>query len=648
MGKKNQHSQKALPAIILLMVASIYSCASIGTPDGGMYDETPPVVVRTTPLPYAVNSKEKKITIEFDEYIKLENPNEKVIVSPMQLEAPEIKVSGKKVVVELMDTLKPNTTYTIDFADAIVDNNEGNPLGDFAFAFSTGEAVDTMQVSGTVLDASNLEPVKGILVGLYSNLEDSAFTKLPLERVARTDSRGRFVIRGIAADKDYRIYALQDVNQSSTFDQKSEMIAFTDRLIRPTCEPALRPDTLWIDTLTIDTIRQIPYTRFMPDDIVLRAFKETPVTQYMVKNERLLPTKFSFYFSVPADTLPTVEGLNFNATDAFIIEHTAHNDTVHYWIKDSLVYNLDTLALRVSYLYTDTLAQLVPRTDTLEMAAKTNREKLQKEAEKKLEDWKKDLKKKLKRGDVAEGDTLPPIEFLKIKLNPTSTLDLDKNLTLSFDEPLVKFDTAAIRLEHKVDSLWEPIPYIIEKDELTQRDFTFYAEWRPEQEYRLTADSLAFIGLYGKWSNKLEQNLKVASLDDYSALFLHINGADASAVVQLLDSKDAPVKEARVENGRADLYFLKPGTYYLRLFNDRNGNGVWNTGLYADKLQPEEVFYFTQPLELKARWEIEQDWDLNTVPAEKQKPEAITKQKPEAEKQTARSRNIERLKKLGR
>ena len=172
-----------------------------------------------------------------------------------QLEQPEIKASGRKVVVGLVDSLRPNTTYTIDFADAIVDNNEGNPLGNYAFTFSTGTTIDTMEVSGTVLSASDLEPVKNIQVGLHSDLSDSAFMKKPFDRVSRTDSRGHFSIRGIAPGK-YRIYALMDGNQNYLFDSKTEMIAFSDSIIIPAMEDAMRQDTIWKDSLTIDTIKK--------------------------------------------------------------------------------------------------------------------------------------------------------------------------------------------------------------------------------------------------------------------------------------------------------------------------------------------------------------------------------------------------------
>lgn len=157
------------------------ACANIGTPDGGPYDETPPKIVNTSPKYASTNSRTSKVVLEFDENVKLENAAEKVVVSPPQQEQPEISASGKKITVTLLDTLRANTTYTIDFADAIEDNNEGNPMGDYAFTFSTGEKIDTFQVSGNVLDASNLEPIKGILVGLYSvdslaGAADSAFS----------------------------------------------------------------------------------------------------------------------------------------------------------------------------------------------------------------------------------------------------------------------------------------------------------------------------------------------------------------------------------------------------------------------------------------------------------------------------------------
>ena len=548
----NRHK---LPALLMLMIV-VYSCASMGNPDGGPYDEEPPKFVRSTPKPFAINSKEKKVTIEFDEFIKLEKAAEKVVVSPPQLEQPEIKASGRKVVVGLVDSLRPNTTYTIDFADAIVDNNEGNPLGNYAFTFSTGTTIDTMEVSGTVLSASDLEPVKNIQVGLHSDLSDSAFMKKPFDRVSRTDSRGHFSIRGIAPGK-YRIYALMDGNQNYLFDSKTEMIAFSDSIIIPAMEDAMRQDTIWKDSLTIDTIKSVGYTRFLPDDIILRAFKEENDRQYLTRSERDKENHFVLTFSARADTLPTLKGLNFDERDAFIIEKTDRNDSICYWIKDSLIYQMDTLEIQMDYLATDTLDRLVPQTDTLFLANKLTRAEREKLEAKAAEEKEKERKKKEKKGEKIEPE---PTKFLTLNVDAPSAFDLDRNVYLSFDEPVASIDTAAIHMEIKKDSLWEEIPFLFVSDSVLPRKYEILAEWEPEKEYQLSIDSMAFKGVYGLHTNKVKQTMKVKKLNEYGTILLNITGADSTAVVELLDGSGKVLRQQRITpQNTADFYYLNPG-----------------------------------------------------------------------------------------
>ena len=637
----NRHK---LPALLMLMIV-VYSCASMGNPDGGPYDEEPPKFVRSTPKPFAINSKEKKVTIEFDEFIKLEKAAEKVVVSPPQLEQPEIKASGRKVVVGLVDSLRPNTTYTIDFADAIVDNNEGNPLGNYAFTFSTGTTIDTMEVSGTVLSASDLEPVKNIQVGLHSDLSDSAFMKKPFDRVSRTDSRGHFSIRGIAPGK-YRIYALMDGNQNYLFDSKTEMIAFSDSIIIPAMEDAMRQDTIWKDSLTIDTIKSVGYTRFLPDDIILRAFKEENDRQYLTRSERDKENHFVLTFSARADTLPTLKGLNFDERDAFIIEKTDRNDSICYWIKDSLIYQMDTLEIQMDYLATDTLDRLVPQTDTLFLANKLTRAEREKLEAKAAEEKEKERKKKEKKGEKIEPE---PTKFLTLNVDAPSAFDLDRNVYLSFYEPVASIDTAAIHMEIKKDSLWEEIPFLFVSDSVLPRKYEILAEWEPEKEYQLSIDSMAFKGVYGLHTNKVKQTMKVKKLNEYGTILLNITGADSTAVVELLDGSGKVLRQQRITpQNTADFYYLNPGTkFYIRLFNDRNGNGVWDTGKYSEHLQPEEVYYFPKVWEMKANFDFEENWNINAVPVEKQKLDEIKKQKPEETKKI-QDRNKERARKLGR
>lgn len=636
---------KPIPKYIAVLIAivGLYACASVGSPDGGEYDEDPPKFIRSTPVPNATNNAKKKISIEFDEFIKLEKASEKVIISPPQLESPEVKASGKKVIVQFLDSLKANTTYTIDFGDAIVDNNEGNPLGQYAFAFSTGDVIDTMAVSGTVLNAENLEPIKGIQVGLHQNLNDSAFTTLPFDRISRTDSRGRFTIRGVAPGK-YRIYALMDGNQNYLFDSKTETIAWNDSLVVPSMEGAVRQDTVWNDkdTTKIDTILTVNYTRFLPDDIILRAFKEENNLQYLMKTERPKTTQFSIYFSARQDTLPKLRGLDFDDSQ-LIVENNSRNDSILYWIKDTVLCERDTLTLQLDYLATDTLGQLVPKTDTLRMVNKIPLERrlaLKAEEDKKKE---KEQKKRARKGDTLTVET----KFLSMTVDAPSQLDLNRNIILKFDEPLASIDTSAIHMSHKIDTLWEDIPFIFRADTVAHRRYEILADWKPGEEYRLQIDSLGFKGIYGLFTNKSENTMKVKTLEDYGTLYLNITGAGSRAVVQLLNSSDAVVRQQAVSDKQTcDFYFLQPNTkYYIRLFNDDNGNGKWDTGVYADKRQAEEVFYFPKVWEMKANFEFEETWDLQATSIDKQKLDELKKQKPEENKKI-KERNKERARNM--
>jgi len=633
-----------LPLILMLVIIG-YSCASMGTPDGGPYDEMPPKFVGSNPDMRAVNVKNKKIELEFDEFIKLEKAAEKVVVSPPQLEQPEIKVVGKKVALELFDTLKDATTYTIDFSDAIVDNNEGNPMGHFTYSFSTGTSIDTMEVSGIVLNASDLEPIKGIQVGLHKNLNDSAFIKLPFDRVSRTDSRGHFSIRGVAPGK-YRIYALMDGNQNYLFDSKTEAIAFSDSIIVPSMMPATRQDTIWKDTLTIDTIKAVGYTRFMPDDIILRVFKEENTRQYFSRSQRDKENHFILKFSAKADTLPTLTGLNFDATDAFIVEPNAGNDSICYWIKDSLIYQMDTLQIKMDYLYTDSLNQLVPKTDTIYLANKLTREQKEKLAKKEAEEKEKERKKKEKKGEKIEPEPTP---FLKMNVDAPSSFDINKNIQLTFEEPIARIDTSAIRVNVKEDTLWVETPFLLVADSVIPRKYEILAAWEPEREYQLQIDSAAITGLYGLYTNKVEQTLKVKKQDEYGTLLLNLPGVEPTCIVELLDNGGKVLRQQAVTpEATADFYYLAPNTkYYIRMFNDRNGNKVWDTGVFEKGLQPEEVYYFPKVWEMKANFEFEETWDIHAVPIDKQKLDEIKKQKPEETKKV-QNKNKERAQKLGR
>jgi uncharacterized protein (DUF2141 family) len=621
------------------------SCARMGSPDGGWYDDDPPKVVRCEPNDQSVNVTTKKITIYFDEFIKLEDASNKVIISPPQLEMAEIKVAGKKVIVELQDSLKPNMTYSIDFSDAISDNNEGNPLGSYAYTFSTGERIDTFEVSGYVLDASNLEPVKGILVGLYDDLADSAFTTKPMLRVARTDGSGHFVVKGIAPGT-YRAYALQDMDNNFRFGQRGEMVAFSHDTYEPSSKPDTRIDTIWRDSLHIDALLPVPYTHFLPDDIVLRAFTHLQTDRYLLKTERTNAEKMTMFFSYGHPELPLIKGLNFEADSAFVIETGEKQDTIHYWLRDTALVNQDTLRMEVTYMMTDTLGNLVSQTDTLEVLAKTSYEKRMKEKAKEIEKWQKEQDKKRKRDEPY--DSIFPTKPLTPNIKIPSVMTPDAKVTVEMPSPLVRCDTSAVHLYSQIDSLWydaacemKPVPGSI-------RQFIISADWRADTEYSLEIDSAAFVDIYGLVSNKYKQGIKVKSLDEMGTLTLKLSGiADTLPLrVLLLNKSGDAVKEVLAVNGVAKFNYVMPDKYYVSALVDRNGNGVWDTGEYDLDLQPEEVYFYPREIECKEKWDISQNWNLTAVPLYQQKPTAITKQKPDAQKKL-KNRNADRAKKLG-
>jgi uncharacterized protein (DUF2141 family) len=630
--------------LLFAVLAMVCSCAKMGQPDGGWYDETPPAIVRTSPADQGVNIKAKKINIYFNEYIQVDNPTEKVVISPPQIEQAEIKPSGKKIEVELKDSLKPNTTYTIDFSDAISDNNENNPLGNYTFTFSTGDHIDTMQVAGYVLNAENLEPIKGILVGLYNNLSDTIFTKEPMLRVSRTDSRGHFVIKGVAPG-DYRIYALQDADNNYYFNQKSEQLAFTHDIITPTFKPDIRQDTLWRDSLHIDSIARVPYTHFLPDDIVLRAFTEVQTDRYLIKSERNEPDHFTLFFSYGDSLLPQIRGLNFNEHDAFITELSEKRDTITYWLRDTMLVNQDTLRMELKYMATDTLGVLRLQTDTMDILSKQPYEKRMKQKQDKYEEWKKKQERAKKRDKPYE--TEMPAELLEPKYNVASEPDPDQNITIEMPAPLAKVDTSCVHLYSKYDTLWYRSPFVLRPKEGVNRTYELLGEWRPGIEYSLEIDTMAFTDIYGKTTAPFKQGFKVKTEDSYATLMFDITGmADTTVVVQLLNTSDAMVKETSTTNGRAEFYYIKPGTYYARMYVDSNKNGKWDTGDYAADRQAETTYYYPEKIECKEKWDLTLTWNPMSRSLDRQKPLEITKQKPEKEK-TIKRRNQERASKLG-
>ncbi|NDW18134.1 hypothetical protein D0T53_04280 [Dysgonomonas sp. 216] len=604
--------------VVFVVLAITFSCANMASPGGGDYDWDPPKVIGSTPLQGAVNWQDRKIEIVFNELVKLESPLEKVIVTPPQQKTPIIQAINNKVKVEIRDTLILNTTYVIDFTDAVVDNNEGNVFENFAFTFSTGDRLDSLAISGKVLAANNLEPVKGMVVGLHSNLDDTAFTNMKFERISRTNERGEFIIRGVAAG-NYRIYALDDTNRDYMYDNPGETIAFFDSILVPSHEQAFRTDTVYKEIrgnskeLEIDTILTIPYTRFTPDNIMLRSFNSGFKRQYLQKVERPNPDELKLFFG-SATEMPRITPLNFEAgADWALLERNATNDTLQFWILDPEIIKMDTLTMQVAYYKTDSLNLPVMTVDTVNFM---NRRKRTQE--------KDDKKKKDK-------DKEPEIEFFKQTIDIKSVANVYDAINIVFDKPVKDSLEGKIYLQRMKDSVYvnEEIGPIVQ-DSLNPRRYTIRHKWRPGDTYLLSADSASIFNYDGLWNNKIEVKFKVKNIEDYGKLYIKLQGlsTDTPTFVELLSKSDSPVRKAIVRNGGVGFANLNPGVYYARLIIDDNGNGKWDTGDYYTKRQPETVFYYNGFFDIKANWEITEDWDIRYLQPDKQKPLEITKNKP--------------------
>ena len=596
----------------------MYSCANIGNPSGGPIDKTPPIFMRSNPTPNAVNVKDRKIEIFFDEIVTLKDPSTKIIVSPAQTEMPRMSALGRKVTVELVDSLLPNTTYTIDFSNSIQDNNEGNAIDNFAFAFSTGSVIDSMRVSGYVLDSRTLEPMQSVVVGLQSNLADSAFHKEKLQRVALTNDRGQFTIRNVSPGS-YHIFALKDLDRDYKFGNPTEDIAFLDSIIVPSIGSREAADTVYNDLNEIDTIMRATRPAYFPNDILLSMFNEDRKSQYLANNLRVDSTRISLTFAAASDTLPSLSivGRNDVPDQWYTLERSQTNDTLTYWIRPPHLVSADTLMVATTYLRTDTASNLSWGTDTLKFTFQRQKAKKKKKNE--------------------ETDSLEQIRFMELHPLANGTQEVYAPLLLQTGTPIERYSREAFHLQRKLqnDTTFYPaeIKSIALRDStLSRRDLMLKVDWEPGAAYTLAVDSLAMTDIYGLQTKPLKVDFNVRKMEEYGNIVFNIPAVRDSAIVELLDGTEKIVLRAPVKNHRAELLNLLPGKYYARLFIDRNGNGKYDTGNYDMHLQPEETVYYPGAINLKKNWDVEQTWDIYATPIDKQKPEAIKKNKPERKK----------------
>ena len=666
-----------LAPLAVLSFAGLLGCASIGSPGGGLYDETPPALVRSEPAEAATSVNRQKITMRFNENIKLDNANEKMTISPPQVKAPTISSNAKTLTIELRDTLQANTTYTIDLGDAVQDNNEGNPLENLSLTFSTGDHIDTMKVMGTLLNAKDLEPVTGAFVGIYALNEDgifpargkegdslqlaidsivalypdSIFSLRPFERAGKTDSYGRFTISGVGPGK-YRMYAVKDGNTNYMYDVNTEDIAFVDSLIIPSVGSHTASDTIWnrFDSLKVDSIYVHEVTDYYPNDLCLRMFNEGHVIRYLDDMKWKDSTQITLNFAARMPEPPVISLLDEEDRgparldkDAWLIcEPNPTNDTLVYWLRDSLVYHRDTLHLTVTYPFTQNGIDII-RTDTMHLEKPEINVPEDQHPEDK--DDKKKKKRRKKDQEEAPKDTLPKTVFMSIKLLD-SKIDVGKRPRFETSAPLDSLNTEALHLEQQKDTIWVPLDFELVQDSLRLRRYTLHAKphFSPGQNYRLICDSASMFDIYGHPLDSIAMAFSEKKSDEYAHLLVNVQGVEGEAFVQLLNEKDIPVQQVSVKNGQARFPQAPVGKCYVRLVEDRNGNGIFDVGSLDGRIQPENVFYLPKMLEMRENWDYSETWNVRATELDKQKLEELKQNKPK-EKKEKKSKNEEYLEK---
>lgn len=608
--------RRRLASTSLLLVISVVaylisiSCANRGSgPQGGPKDITPPRPQRSIPDANSLNYKKNRIDIIFDEIVQVQNTFDNIIISPPQKQAPTVKAIGKKISVELQDTLKDETTYTIFFGDAIVDNNEHNVLSGYSFSFATGESIDTLKMSGTLIDAATLNPIAGVMVGIHSDLSDSAFISKPFDRITKTDKNGNFSITNVRSGK-YRIYALDDIGNNYRFDMPDEKIAFSDSIFEPSASTNVVADTVYRDSVVklstgkadtlrlVDTVIRKFDVRYSPDSIVLRAFVEDYYNQYVVKSIRPDVRHFTIYFNAPNKELPRTEGINFDIGKGVVVEPNSRGDTIDYWLKDTALWAIDTLKLRLTYMKMDSTHNLVEQTDTISLRSQKRR---------------------------AKSDKNRNQEFLTLISNAKGSINYFDTIEISIPTPAEMDMVKKISLQRRVDTIWQPQKSTITAIDSVGRRYRVAATLQPSQTYRMVVDSAYFRDIYGNVNKNTTFDFSVKSKDLYASLTLEMGVFTGKEIIELIDKNERVICRAIADKQKVRFDNLDAGTYYARLFVDLNGNGKYDVGNFAEKRQAEPVYYYSKSFELRQMWDNEEYWNYRELPILRQKPQEIKK-----------------------
>ena len=579
---------------IVISALILVSCANRGIgPQGGPKDTIPPVPIKADPEVGALNFSGRQIEVTFDEYIQLDNLAKNLLMSPPQQNPPDVKARGKKLIIHFQDSLYANTTYTLDFGEAVCDFREKVPLKGYYYYFSTGDEIDTLEYTGRVYDAATLNPVPDVLVGIHSDMSDSAFVRLPFRRIAKTDANGYFRIANIHPGQ-YKLYAIDDISRDYRLTV-GESYAFMDSTI------------------------SIPADSGAMSYLLL--FKEEQQKLYLQKVNRDEAHRITMLYSSSPDSLMTWRVMKPSEVDStksdsvwadptpyMHMSASSKRDTVTIWLVDSIAIRQDSLILEVRYRRTDSLYNLEWCTDTLRAiwrAPRLNARALETQA-------------RINRN-----------KRLELSSNARKGFEIYDTLCLRCTTPLSSIDMDKISLTERIDSISRKIPFTIVPYDTLPQKLVFFADLQPGGNYELHLDSAALHDVYGTTHIKGDYGLLVKTPSDYSTLRVKLNPFVPKARIQVLDGKDKVLRELPATEEGAFFEYLKPDTYYLRLYIDENEDGRWTTGSWDEKRQPEQIYYFPGSIQTKSNWDFEEEWDYMATPQMEAKPTSLVKVAPQ-------------------
>ena len=592
-------------------------CASTMIPTGGPKDTLPPVIVYMEPDNFTTNVDTlhpPKIYVEFNEYVQIKDQQKELFTSPAMKKKPSVVRRGRGIVVTIKDTLRPNTTYAINFGSSIQDNNESNPLHSMRYVFSTGPEVDSMYMSGYTADSYKADSVSKSFIYFFiaDSVEqpkewDSTMFKYKPQVIARAEKNGIFIAQNLKP-VNYRIYAFEDTNGNMEYEPSVDQIGILDSTYNPMYMPGF---TIWYDSL-----RHYPSAE---PQLYFRMFMDRRFArQTLSGQERINRHKAMIYFGAPNPEVTKIEFDSIPSDRVIYDPQTVGKDTVALWFNLPAEELPDTIKGRITYFKHDSINNLVESEDKLRLAWVKTETKEERQEREKLE---KEREKAEKEGREWE----EPAKENPFKLNIASSgeVNKDKHIDFEFDYPLTKFDTTAMSFTMTTETITEPksVKYEIVHDTLNRRKFQLRAEWEPKAKYELMMPAGMFENVAQETNDTIKCSYTASDPEKYAIVNIKVRGTHPRAryIMQITNSQGKVQKQlANVTPGDYKFEYVSPGDIQLRVVEDMNANGKWDTGDMVLMRQPErtEIYKNEEGVEIittKENWEFDIDVDMDKL-----------------------------------